>query len=178
MPEYEEYREWDMRGSGNFNCGAPNPDGSDSLVCPYIARSGLVFTGALAAGIRVNILPRVGIGAFIRYQPQSSSAGILPSIFIGGRLYVALNSSGFVRRGPSVAAFVGSGVGQMQATPPVAAGSGTPAHIISGLNNVHLGLRFEYGFGVIHAGLELSENVQFPNVLLVTDLQAFVGVHF
>jgi hypothetical protein len=95
-------------------------------------------------------------------------------------VYVAVTPGGFVRRGFTLAPFVGSGVGQMQERPALArsAVGQTSAHVISGLNNAHFGLHGEYGFGMFHVAGALTANFQVPTFLVVLDLQLMVGMHF
>lgn len=126
-------------------------------------------------------MSRLGFGASVRYQFDASQRGTLSHFFFAGRAYFALTPAGWTRNGPVVAAFLGSGVGQMQARPlpPRSMPNANMAHIISGLNNVHAGVRMEYGFGNIgHVGADVALNIQVPNFMFVIDAQAVLGLHF
>jgi hypothetical protein len=164
----------------NQPCSTSNP----TLKCPNITSPGFAPSAYVYFALRFNpfttgTLSRLGFGASLRFQFDASSNGTLPHMFFGGRAYYAFTPNGWARSGLVGAAFVGSGIGQMQARPGLSSGQGEVAHLISGLNNVHVGARVEYGFGNIgHIGADLTMNFQLPNFLFVIDAQAVVGLHF
>ncbi len=187
-PSYAENRDWNQDGS--LICGRPDPNGdptAGTLVCPVINSPGFAPAGMLYAAARVNIINRIGLGASARFQWDAASVGTLSSLFIGFRGYVAVTPAGFARRGLTIAPFIGSGVGQMQARPALARSVTTPsAHAWSGgLNNFHFGIHGEYGFGIFHIAAALTANFQIPppapapgQLLFVLDAQLMVGMQF
>ena len=179
-PTYAENRRWDPTDPmGPVTCGRLDADGNPTFVCPPINSPGFAPAGFIYFGARVNVINRIGIGASVRWQWDAASVGTLPSLFIGGRVYVAVTPQGFARRGFTLAPFVGSGIGQMQARPALARTTmGQAAHVISGLNNFHFGVNAEYGFGLFHVGAALTANFQVPTFLFVLDAQVMVGLHF
>jgi len=103
---------------------------------------------------------------------------MLSDLFFALRVYYAATTNSWARNGLVLAPFTGMGFGQMQFRPPPLKGRGNTAHVISGLNNIHVGLHAEYGFGrFFHVGAESTMNFQFPTVLFVADLLVFAGVH-
>ena len=51
--------------------------------------------------------------------------------------------------------------------------------MITGLNNLHAGARFEYGFGPgLRAGADLTLQFMFPRFVFSADLTAFFGIAF
>lgn len=166
----------------------PNaPAGATAPSCPGSVSTGFAPAGFVYFALRLSpfrqaVVERLAFAVNGRFQWDNSGTGTLPMLFIGGRLSFALTSGGWQRNGPIVAVFAGSGVGQMQVRPLAPAGSpmGTQTgHFINGLNNAHVGVRFEYGFGNIgHIGIEGTANLQIPNFMFVADLQGTVGVHF
>jgi len=52
-------------------------------------------------------------------------------------------------------------------------------HVITGLNNLHAGARFEYGFGPgLRAGADVTLQFMFPRFVFSADLTAFFGIAF
>jgi hypothetical protein len=159
---------------GNASCDPP-------LSCPARV-SGFGLTPHVVIQARVHVIPRVAIGAAVRWQPDSASRTTLAPVLLQLRGYFAATPAGFARSGLVVAPFAGTGVGQIQprAAAPSAERAGAPTgHLITGLNNIHAGAMLEYAFlPVLHAGGELALHVMFPKLYVDVDLQAYVGLHF
>ncbi len=144
--------------------------------------SGAGVTGYLTLSVRGHFMPRIGVGASLRIQPDAGPRTTLSMVLIGLEGYYVFYGDSFRRTGLSAMALVGIGVGQIQArapAPSVLMPNAETAHIIAGLQNFHLGARAEYAFHTnVHAGAEIRVQFLWPRFLFDVDFQATLGVHF
>jgi len=190
-PTYAELGHYDPNANlaepSAATCGPGN-----SFICLNQVTAGFAPAMFLYGAIRIRLSRGLAIGAFARYQSDAAKLNmampplveaekrkyVMSNLFVGGRLYYAFTDNGWAKNGMTVAAFLGSGFGQMETRPSLAKGKGNTAHVISGLNNAHVGLHIEYGLaGFIHFGFELALNFQFPTFLFVADVLGFAGMH-
>jgi hypothetical protein len=159
----------------------PNSPAACAMVsCPSTA-NGLSITPNLWFAARAQFAQRVGIGLGFRWQPDAGARTTLASLLIALRAYYALTAGGFAKIGPIAAVYAGTAVGQISARAPGYVGQPFPntGHVISGLNNLHAGARFEYGFGPgIRAGADLTLQFMFPRFVFSADVTAFIGIAF
>jgi len=163
--------------------------GEEPLVCPPSLSYGFSVVYIAAANLRVNIVNRFGVAIGVRWQPDSArstplAAGAratLSSVVLSLRAHISLLPTGFSAGPFGLSIFGGTAVGQIQPAIPTTNSAGVPssrpsAHVISGLNNVHLGLRGEVGLGrwmVLAA--EFTTQIQFPAFLFALDTTALIG---
>jgi hypothetical protein len=148
--------------------------------CPAMI-SGLSVTPYLTFATRVQFAQRVGIGLALRWQPDAGTRTTLASLLIALRAYYALTAAGFAKTGPLAAVYAGTAVGQISPRAPGYVGQpfNDTGHVITGLNNLHAGARFEYGFGPgLRAGADVAFQFMFPRFVFSTDLTAFFGIAF
>lgn len=148
--------------------------------CPAMV-SGTSLTGYLHFALRVQFARRFGVGLGFRFQPDAGPRTTLANLLIALRAYVAVTSEGFAKTGPVFAAFAGTGVGQISARAPGYEGQPFPAtgHVITGLNSIQAGARFEYGFGPgVRLGADVALQFLFPRFVFSADMTAFVGIAF
>ncbi len=151
-----------------------------SVSCPASV-SGLSITPNLWFAARVQFAQRIGIGVGFRFQPDAGPRTTLANLLIALRAYYALTAGGFVKTGPVAAVFAGTAVGQISPRAPGYVGQpfADTGHVITGLNNLHAGARFEYGFGPgLRAGADLTLQFMFPRFVFSADLTAFFGIAF
>lgn len=164
----------------------PNDPRSPAACPPTIScptdLSGVGLTGYLWLAARYHPMPRIGIAGTVRWQPDAAQRTTLASLLFGLRGYYTLTPNGFARTGPVASVFAGIGGGQIQPRAPAPSASrpnNETGHIVTGLWNVHAGVRLEYGLAPwFHLGGEATMQFMFFRTLLDLDLQGFAGVHF
>lgn len=159
----------------------PNSPAMCAMVsCPSTA-NGLAVTPYLWFSARAQFAQRVAIGLGWRFQPDAGGRTTLASSLISLRAYYAATANGFARTGPIAAVYAGTAFGQISPRAPGYVGQPFPetGHVITGLNNLHAGARFEYGFGPgLRAGADLALQFMFPRFVFSADITAFFGIAF
>jgi hypothetical protein len=151
-----------------------------TVSCPSMI-SGLSVTPYLTFATRFQFAQRVGIGLGLRWQPDAGPRTTLASLLLSLRAFYALTAGGFAKTGPIAAVYAGTAVGQISARAPGYVGQPfmDTGHVITGLNNLHAGARFEYGFGPgLRAGADVTLQFMFPRFVFSADLTAFFGIAF